>query len=149
MRFAILGSGAVGGYFGARLWHAGHDVTFIARGAHLDTLREQGLDVRSPLGDVRATAAADLTPLSRSASMRLLRMAIMAISEAAKKPLAKIKARIKIASNQKLSRVIGGVSNWDLAFDLADEAQISVAMLANRPIFELWPRAWAGSEHGV
>ena len=35
MRFAILGSGAVGGYYGARLARAGHDVTFIARGAHL------------------------------------------------------------------------------------------------------------------
>lgn len=59
MRFAILGSGAVGGYFGARLWKTGHDVTFIARGAHLAAIREQGLDVSSPLGDVRATAAAE------------------------------------------------------------------------------------------
>jgi 2-dehydropantoate 2-reductase len=47
MRFAILGSGAVGGYYGARLSRAGHDVTFIARGAHLAAIRERGLEVRS------------------------------------------------------------------------------------------------------
>ncbi len=42
MRFAILGSGAVGGYFGAKLARAGQDVTFIARGAHLEAIRSQG-----------------------------------------------------------------------------------------------------------
>lgn len=61
MRIAILGTGGVGGYFGARLAQAGHDVHFIARGAHLDALRADGLAVESPLGDfvvnpVHATA---------------------------------------------------------------------------------------------
>ena len=60
MRFAILGSGAVGGYYGAKLALAGHDVTFIARGAHLDAIRAHGLQVRSPaLGDFTARAAAE------------------------------------------------------------------------------------------
>jgi 2-dehydropantoate 2-reductase len=58
MRFAILGSGAVGGYYGARLARAGHDVTFIARGAHLEAIRQRGLEVRSPmLGDFTVKAA--------------------------------------------------------------------------------------------
>lgn len=48
MRIAILGSGAVGGYYGARLVRAGHDVTFIARGAHLAAMRERGLSIKSP-----------------------------------------------------------------------------------------------------
>ena len=64
MRFAILGSGAVGGYYGAMLARAGHDVTFIARGAHLAAIRERGLTVHSPmLGDftVRARAEDDTT----------------------------------------------------------------------------------------
>ena len=64
MRFAILGSGAVGGYYGASLARAGHDVTFIARGAHLQAIRERGLHVRSPmLGDftVKAPAEEDTT----------------------------------------------------------------------------------------
>jgi 2-dehydropantoate 2-reductase len=60
MRFAILGSGAVGGYYGAKLARAGHDVTFIARGAHLRAIRERGLQVRSPmLGDFTVTARAE------------------------------------------------------------------------------------------
>lgn len=50
-RIAIYGSGAVGGYFGGRLAAAGHDVTFIARGAHLDAIRSDGLRVSSPSGD--------------------------------------------------------------------------------------------------
>lgn len=59
MRFAILGSGAVGGYYGARLARAGHDVTFVARGAHLLAIRERGLHVRSPaLGDLTVHAPA-------------------------------------------------------------------------------------------
>ncbi len=56
MRIAILGSGGVGGYFGGRLAAAGTDVTFIARGAHLDALRTRGLRIQSPLGDVHLPA---------------------------------------------------------------------------------------------
>ena len=62
MRIAILGSGAVGGYYGARLARAGHDVTFIARGPHLHAIRDRGLQIRSPmLGDftIRAPAEED------------------------------------------------------------------------------------------
>jgi 2-dehydropantoate 2-reductase len=61
MRFAIVGSGAVGGYLGARLARAGHDVTFLARGAHLEAIRQRGLEIRSAAGDfvVRARAEAD------------------------------------------------------------------------------------------
>jgi len=51
MRFAILGVGAVGGYFGGRLAQAGEDVTFIARGDHLQALRTKGLRVDSINGD--------------------------------------------------------------------------------------------------
>ncbi len=47
MRIVIIGAGGVGGYFGARLVRAGQDVTFVARGAHLDALQRHGLRVRS------------------------------------------------------------------------------------------------------
>ena len=49
MKIAIMGSGGVGGYFGARLVLAGEDVTFIARGAHLEAIRSGGLRVEGPL----------------------------------------------------------------------------------------------------
>jgi 2-dehydropantoate 2-reductase len=52
MRIAIMGSGGVGGYLGARLAAAGQDVAFIARGAHLKAMRERGLRIESALGDV-------------------------------------------------------------------------------------------------
>ena len=52
MRIAIYGAGGLGGYYGARLARAGNDVAFIARGAHLAAIRERGLQVVSPLGDI-------------------------------------------------------------------------------------------------
>ncbi|MFN2460254.1 MAG: ketopantoate reductase family protein [Candidatus Velthaea sp.] len=53
MRIAIMGSGGLGGYFGARLARGGEDVIFIARGAHLNAMQTRGLIVRSPgNGDV-------------------------------------------------------------------------------------------------
>jgi 2-dehydropantoate 2-reductase len=52
MRIAVMAAGAVGGYFGARLAQAGHDVAFVARGRHLAALRASGLRVESPLGDL-------------------------------------------------------------------------------------------------
>jgi 2-dehydropantoate 2-reductase len=51
MRFAIFGSGGVGGFFGGKLAQAGHDVTFIARGKHLVAVKENGLRVESIMGD--------------------------------------------------------------------------------------------------
>ncbi len=52
MRLAVIGAGAIGGYFGGRLAASGHDVTFVARGEHLAALRRDGLRVESHLGNV-------------------------------------------------------------------------------------------------
>jgi 2-dehydropantoate 2-reductase len=51
MRIAIVGAGGVGGGYGAALAHAGADVTFIARGAHLAAMKGQGLKVESARGN--------------------------------------------------------------------------------------------------
>ncbi len=53
MKIIIYGTGGVGGYFGARLVQAGHAVTFLARGANLRALRENGLHLESPKGNYR------------------------------------------------------------------------------------------------
>ena len=52
MRIAVMAAGGVGGYFGARMAAAGHEVHFIARGAHLDAIRKNGLKVESTLGNL-------------------------------------------------------------------------------------------------
>ncbi|MCW8970767.1 MAG: 2-dehydropantoate 2-reductase, partial [Rhodospirillales bacterium] len=51
MKIAVMAAGGVGGYFGARLAQAGHEVAFVARGRHLEAIRAQGLRIESPLGD--------------------------------------------------------------------------------------------------
>lgn len=51
MKIAILGTGGVGGYFGGLLAKAGNDVTFFARGTHLQAMLQNGLKVKSVLGD--------------------------------------------------------------------------------------------------
>lgn len=48
MRFAVMGSGGLGGYFGARLAQGGADVHFIARGKHLEAMRASGLRIEGP-----------------------------------------------------------------------------------------------------
>ena len=53
MRIAAMAAGAVGGYFGGRMAAAGHDVAFIARRAHLDAIRKNGLKIESAHGDVQ------------------------------------------------------------------------------------------------
>ncbi len=62
MRIAVFGAGGVGGYFGGRLAQAGAEVHFIARGAHLQALREYGLAVRSVKGDFKVSAPATDDP---------------------------------------------------------------------------------------
>jgi 2-dehydropantoate 2-reductase len=54
MKIAMMGSGGVGGFFGGRLAHAGYDVSFIARGAHLKAMRENGLAIENEAqGEIR------------------------------------------------------------------------------------------------
>lgn len=63
MKIAIFGTGGVGGYFGGSLARAGHEVIFIARGAHLKAMQDHGLTIKSPYGNfslpVQATERTD------------------------------------------------------------------------------------------
>ncbi len=55
MRILVLGAGGIGGYFGARIHAAGGDVTFLVRPARAAQMRENGLKVTSPSGDLQIT----------------------------------------------------------------------------------------------
>jgi 2-dehydropantoate 2-reductase len=66
MRIVVMGSGGTGGYFGAKLARAGEDVTFVARGAHLEAILASGLRVKSAIDGewvVRAPAVERLDGL--------------------------------------------------------------------------------------
>jgi 2-dehydropantoate 2-reductase len=52
MRILVVGAGAVGGYFGARLVQAGRDVTFLVRARRADEIKANGLQILSPHGDL-------------------------------------------------------------------------------------------------
>ena len=59
VRIAFIGAGAVGGYYGALLARQGHDISFVARGSHLEAIRANGLRVVGPLGDFTIKAQAE------------------------------------------------------------------------------------------
>ena len=63
MRYVIIGAGAVG-TIGVRLSQAGRDVTLVARGAHLDAVRRQGLLLAAPDGEHTARYLPSAVPLS-------------------------------------------------------------------------------------
>jgi 2-dehydropantoate 2-reductase len=65
VRIAFIGAGAVGGFYGALLARQGHDVAFVARGAHLEAIQRNGLRVFGPLGDftVKTQAESDSSRL--------------------------------------------------------------------------------------
>lgn len=76
MKIAIFGSGGLGAYYGARFTQAGHDVSFIARGAHLDALKKNGLTLFSPVGDLHLK---DLAVTSEPADLGIQDLVIVAV----------------------------------------------------------------------
>jgi 2-dehydropantoate 2-reductase len=66
MRILVVGAGAIGGYFGGRLLQANRDVTFLVRERRAAQLRETGLVIRSPLGDLHVPGP----PVVQSSQLR-------------------------------------------------------------------------------
>ena len=88
MHIAIMGAGAVGGYFGGLLSRAGHAVTFIARGAHLAAMRERGLVLDTPNGRLAVDRARFVEQPSEVGPCDLVLFAVKAYDiEAAAAPL--------------------------------------------------------------
>jgi 2-dehydropantoate 2-reductase len=62
MKILVMGSGAVGAYYGARLQQAGEDVVFCARGENLRALKEHGLESKNVQGDLKLRVKATERP---------------------------------------------------------------------------------------
>ncbi len=117
MKIAMLGSGGVGGYFGARLAASGQEVSFIARGAHLAAMRENGLEVKSDLGDVhiQPTDATDDTAAVGGVDAIVIAVKLWDTDEAGRAALAMIGPGTTVVSlqngvecNDILAPVVGG-----------------------------------------
>ncbi|GAO31054.1 ketopantoate reductase family protein [Geofilum rubicundum] len=78
MRITIIGTGGVGGYFGARMAQAGNDVTFIARGKHLEAMNSQGLQVKSINGDFHLDKVKATSDIEKSGRADLVVLAVKA-----------------------------------------------------------------------
>lgn len=77
MRIVVISAGAVGGYFGARLALAGHEVAFVARGTHLAAMRAKGLSVKSAgRGDFAVAPVNAVETLAGAASADLVILAV-------------------------------------------------------------------------
>lgn len=87
MRVGVVGAGGVGGYFAARLARAGQDVAVVARGAHLDAIRRDGLRIVSPaLGDFTSPVIAEADPAAIGA-VDLVLFAVKTYDNASALPL--------------------------------------------------------------
>lgn len=116
MKIAIIGAGGVGGYYGGLLARHGHDVTFVARGAHLEAIRKNGLQIKSIFGDFVVSPAQATDNPAEVGRMYLILFCVKAYSttEAAQaiRPLvgaqtAVISLQNGVEAVEQLGKVIG------------------------------------------
>jgi 2-dehydropantoate 2-reductase len=115
MRFVVYGAGAVGGVIGGRLSEAGHDVTLIARGAHLEALRGEGLSLVDPDGPVTLRVPAVAHPADadlRDGDVVILAMKSQGTGSALSDLAAHAPAEIRVVCAQN------GVANERMALRL-------------------------------
>jgi 2-dehydropantoate 2-reductase len=114
---AIFGVGGAGGYFGARLAQAGHDTVFLARGAHLEAIRERGLEVVTDTGSfvVRPRVATDDPKEAGKPSVVILGVKAWQVEDAARAMRPMIGRHTFVVSLQngveapaRLASVLGG-----------------------------------------
>ncbi|MDX2204047.1 MAG: 2-dehydropantoate 2-reductase [Hyphomicrobiaceae bacterium] len=116
MRIVVMGPGGVGGYFGARLAAAGNDVTFIARGSHLEAMRTKGLRLDAELGALTlqpVSVAADAREVDRAdvvmfaVKMRDTETAAESLKGLVAKGAAIFTFQNGVESSERIARVVG------------------------------------------
>ncbi|MBI3994189.1 MAG: 2-dehydropantoate 2-reductase [Candidatus Lambdaproteobacteria bacterium] len=133
MKIAIMGAGAIGGYFGARLAAGGQDVTFIARGPHLEAMRRDGLRVYSPRGDLHLHPVRAVGSPAEAGPAELVLMCVKAydLPDAARSlapPLDEDTAVLPLLNGIDIAQRIGAVVGMERL--LGGACQISAAIEA-------------------
>lgn len=126
MKIAVMGAGGVGGYFGGLLARAGEDVTFIARGAHLEAIKERGLRVVSDLsGEFIAGSQATADPTDVGHTDLVLYTVKMYHNDEAIPFIAPL-----VGDNTVVLTVQNGVDNGDRLVEAYGEEHVMVGMVA-------------------
>lgn len=120
MRIAVVGTGGVGGYFGTRLADSGQDVTFIARGAHLEAIQQNGLKLNSVLGDahIKPAQATDDPTSVGPVDIVLVCVKTWHTREAAES------ARPLVGENTGVMSLQNGIQNERILTDVLGEAAV-------------------------
>lgn len=116
MNFIILGAGGIGSFYGAKFIESNHQVLFVARGKHLESLQQNGLKLQHPKfvfdKKVNATSLAELTPFEISQADAIIIITKSTATESIAKELSK-----KIDNLEKTPYLVSlqnGVENEDI-----------------------------------
>lgn len=110
MKTLIMGAGAVGGYFGAKLAKAGDTVYLVARGAHLDAIQRFGLRVTGTMGDYVARLPADSDPAAFGITPDLILMGVKSMDT----PGAIGQLTPVMGPNTQILAIQNGIGNYPL-----------------------------------
>ena len=125
MRIAVMGTGAVGGYFGAKLAAAGHEVAFVARGRHLQALCANGLQVTSHNGDLNVKSALCTDNTAKIGAVDLVLFCVKSYdTEAATEQLKPL-----VADRTRILSLQNGVDNQDKLARVFNPGQILPAVV--------------------
>jgi 2-dehydropantoate 2-reductase len=125
MRIAVMGSGAVGGYFGAKLAVAGHKVAFIARGKHLDVMQASGLQVKSPNGDLNIHQAQFTADAQEVGTVELILLCVKSYdTESAAQAIAPM-----VSDRTKILSLQNGIDNPDKLAQIYGEPRVLPAVV--------------------
>ena len=114
MNIVIYGTGGVGGYFGARLEQAGNNVTFIARGKHLEAIKQKGLQLKSYKGNYLVYPASATSNISEIKNIDLILICVKTWQ------LADVAKKIKPILNEKtmVISLLNGIENDMILCDI-------------------------------
>ncbi len=120
MNIVIYGTGGVGGYFGARLAQAGNNVTFIARGKHLEAIQKNGLQLKSHKGDYLVKPANATSTISEVENIDLILVCTKTWQ------LAEVAKKIKPVLNKNtiVISLLNGVENQDVLCEVIPKTHV-------------------------